>query len=266
MTSKNFAKLGATFLCVALIVPVVSSAAATTPTSMMGERPARGERLSTSSKERPVFSCEKIDDMEEKVLTRLGERVAERTGKPSRDGAAPGKEERMAKLTTERTEHDAKRAERYDSMRAKATTDEQKAAIEEFISTMEALIADRKEAVDTAITNFEEDAAALKVKADAARNEKTGDIEADTKAVFDDVRGDCTDSSTAEEIRAAIKTGLDTLHTQRKTDREMNTYKTEFEALRATRKAAVEAAIADFKAGFESAKTELKTALGTPAA
>lgn len=203
--------------------------------------------------------CANIDDHEEAALNKLNERKA---GSDRSGEVESKKAERLAQLDAHRAERDADREAKYDELRDRATTDAQSAAVEDFVSTAESLVADRKAAVDAAIEAFEAAVSDLLGERDTAITDYSSDIEEDIMSIFDDAEEACnggSDNEVAKQVREDMKAMRESI----KADRDQYSFKDELEAARADRKAATDAAKADFQAGYETAKAELKAAFET---
>lgn len=237
-------------MCTAVLLPSVSfgqQASTTRPKPAMG-----------------VDFCANIDVTRDKFLAGVQTRSAaieeSHGGRQATMEASAA--ERRAAFEAKRAEYDALRETHYDSLRAKATTDDQKATVEEFITTVEALVDDRKEAIDAAIETFETGAEALKSSLDSVTGSLASDVESDINAIFDEAEEACGDDTTPAEIRAMISEGMAAMKAERTGERDNYSFKTEFEALRATRVASEKAAVATFQAGLKTATEELKASFG----
>ncbi len=265
ISKQNFVRFGVTTLVAAAIVmPNVSNAQFFGGKRPEGSAiPQQGARLSTSSMgARPAFSCSNIEMMKTKALEMMETRAKNLEGKPRLGGKVEtGKAERLAALEAERAKHEDTREKHYEALRARATTDEQKAAVEEFIDTVEGLVAERQAAVDAAIAAFEAGVEDLKGDSNSAVGDMKAKVEADIESIFDEVEASCTDSSTAADIQAAIRAGFEEMRNSR-TKPEENSFKTKFEALRTARMNTTKAAIDEFAAGMKEAQEALKAALG----
>lgn len=237
-----------TVLGVAIIIsslPFVSFAAQRTGSSSVE---TRGAAQATAF-------CENIDTARANVLARLTERTP--------DGNRRGqyetrRNERLEKLGTNRENRDQNRDTKYERLRAAADTDEKKAAVEEFIDTVESLVATRKTAVDAAIAVFEETVDGLLDEREDAVATYAETIEDEINRIFDEAEAACEDGDSAADVRTAIQSGLSTMREDIKNDREKYSYKDELEAARKTREVAVKAAMDEFKRGYEDAKAILR--------
>lgn len=170
--------------------------------------------------------------------------------------------EREAKLASVRAGSDTKRAESYEKIMGKATTDEQRAAVEKFKTAVESAVTVRKAAVDSAInsykTGIDNAVNARRVALDAA----LAKFNAAIKAAEDKAAADCTVAGAKPyDIRLAAKAAIKTARDQFRTDRLAAPKVSDaVKTLQPIRKAAIEKAVSDFKAAVEAAKVELKSA------
>ncbi len=242
---------------VGLIAPAVSFAQ---ESQMKRPAPAAGDMAMMPERQ---FSCDSIDTMRASTLTKLSERATTFTGASTnrRTEMESQKNSRIATLEDARTKGATQREARYDAMRAKATTDAQKAAVETFVTTVEALVDDREAAVDAAIATFEAGVQSLRGTQEASAADLADNVEDSLEKVFDDAKAACTESSTAASVRTEIMEGMQAMKTAHQAERETYSFKTEFEALRATRQSAEKAAMAAFAEGFQKATDTLKSSV-----
>ena len=204
--------------------------------------------------------CTGLGAAREQALSRMGER---KESVRHSDDSGTKKTERLAKLDTARTDNDAKRQEHYEALDERATTDAQKEAVAEFKATVETLVDTRRAAIDAAIEDFEDGVAALLEERKAAVDEAAGDINDRLEAVFDDAEAACDDGDAAPEVRQTFMSDMQALREEQKGKRDTYNFTDELAALRADRKAAVDAAQAAFRTGLAAAKEELKAAFSS---
>jgi hypothetical protein len=210
-----------------------------------------------------AFSCSSIGTMETATLAKVTERTTSITGAAANRNTErlAQKNARLAKLETERGNREKQRMDRYESMRAKATTTEQKAAVETFVETVEKLVADREKAIDAAIAAFENGVEGLRSEQDTVATTLSGAVTSEVRAIFDEAKKACTDTSTVVEIRQIVSDGMKDLRARHQADRANYTFRDEFEALRSQRRAAEQAAMAAFTDGLAGATETLKSSI-----
>jgi hypothetical protein len=216
----------------------------------------------------PRNICSNIGTLRDKALSRLSTRVTEIQGKRGEHQAKfqAGRSDRHAKLLATRTEHDAARQARYQKLRSHASTTEQVAAVNVFQTEVERLVTVRKAAVDAAIAAFEDGAAALQTKSDTAVTSFSTTMQDDITKIFADASASCTAGTKGSDVLAAIKSAMAAKKAARESDPKSHPVRDEFQALQATRKASIDAAVAAFKTGMDAATKNLKAAFPKKAA
>lgn len=207
--------------------------------------------------------CKNVEAAKEAVMAKIEAQAeaAEARREERREGFGENRGERQEKLQEGRGEADEKRAEAHARLEEMAKTDAQVAAIAEFQKTVESLVATRRAAIDDAIAAFEDAVEELAGTELGSIDNLQGNIAYQVAAAYDSAIDDCDkDDDNAAEIRAALQTQLQSIRGNFQNREKTYTVKEEFEAARAERKAAVEAAVAAFKAGMDEAKAELRAA------
>lgn len=215
---------------------------------------------------------EKLCDRLAKVGTRLVARLGGDEGqlKEREQNRVQEMEEnrinRDAELESRRTERDQTREEFYNELMLKAGDDAaKKAAVEEFTASVEEAIKVRRAAIDQARKNMnvgiDQAIDAREANMQTLRNELKNNIE----AAVDKTENACSDSATSEELKtmldklkADIK-GIQVAHKAKV--QEVKKVQTTLQALRETRKVAVETAIDNFKLTMKSAQEKLRIAM-----
>jgi hypothetical protein len=193
---------------------------------------------------------QKMTEQENKFQTRNQERVTEWTAK---------KTEKESELSANRATWDANRDAQFKALEEKAQTEEQKKAVADFEVTTRAAITTRRAAADSAIKTFQ----AGVQSAIATRNGQVDQLLSSAKtarqALLDAAKADCAAGKDAKTVMATFRSGMESNRSKAQADKQ-NTLKinTQVEALIATRKAAIEKALTDFKATMEQARVTLK--------
>ncbi len=255
MTSSiSVQKLVVAVVITAVLIPVFSAAAQTPGEREVGIRAAGAAGAAF---------CSNLDTVKERMAATVAERKAKRGDNQAGRGASveTRKEDRLARLETNRDKADAVRDVRYERLEAAATTDEQVAAVAAFKATVEDLTAERRAAVDAAVAVFESTVEALKSELSDATDMVAAEITTAIEAAFADVAAACeADDVDVAVVRADLKAALEAARTDVAGTREAFTLREDFDAAKTVMQAAVEAAKADFEAGLEAAKAELKSA------
>jgi hypothetical protein len=242
----------------AIILPAVT-------TAYIGEDSVRATLRAKAATGTLPMACTQIATMRDTVLSTVGKRADQISlGLGNRTTTAEAERTtRLDFLKTKRSELDGVRETRYATLRARVTKDIQKAAVETFVTRVEALVDIRQDAVDEAITAFETGITDLKVRAGTTVTDLRTTVEAELKAVFVEAESACADGATLSSIRTSISTGMAKLKTTHQSNREVYSFRTEFEALRLIRLEAEKKAVVEFEAGLKTATANLKVAFTT---
>lgn len=199
----------------------------------------------------------KINEARSKMQDKKTENRADKSAKlTERRGLKDGK------LDDKRGEHDVNRMAAYDNMYAKATTTEQKAAVDAFKASVEASVTKRKTAVDGAIATF-------RTSADKLINDRTAAVDtaaATHKSTMDTAiakaKADCASGIDPATVRSTLQSSIKAANEAfRSSAKRPEDLDDQVKALRDARDTAIKAAMDTFKSEYEAAKTALKTAL-----
>lgn len=210
--------------------------------------------------------CTNIDKATAQIQTRLTEVDAQ--------VAAFGSERKVAKterwdsqndkLGEKRDTANTNRNAGYDKLYAKASTTEQTAAADTFKATVEAAVTTRKAAVDAAVQAYRDgiDTAIANFSTNLSTAHTT--FKSSVDAAIAKAKADCAagvDSVTVRStLSSSIKAAQDMFKASREGLRSSKPIQTTQKELAATRKAAIDKAIADFKTTVQTASTALKAA------
>lgn len=193
-------------------------------------------------------------------MTEARNRIAERAD-DRESGLEDRRDTRDEKLSDIRSEQDARRLEWYAKLQAKASTDEERRAVETFRKTVDGAVEVRRDAVDAAIASFRSAVDSLvdgkKGTTDAAVEEFRKGVDA---AVVQ-AKADCEAGKDPETIRNTFKESLKAargkLVERRKTAEGIGS---QVETLAKTRTESVRQAQDAFRKTLEQALAELKKA------
>lgn len=281
------------FVITALVFPVgVSAEANTNATKRAEEAKARMEerqaKVETKMGERTVKMEErqanlaaKKEELQEKRQEAFCARFTEKTGNKTErmDDRAGNVSDRVMNrgerrtdrrdnrddtLSEKRDNQDDRRSDLYTKLEGRADTDEEKAAVAEFKATVDKAVEDRRSAIDKAISDF-------RTGVDASvdtRNSSVKDTHSAFKQAVDaavaQAKSDCESGKSPEEVRSAYEAAMKAARENRNEDKQViDKIGDDIKKLAETRKAAVEKALADFKATVEAAKEKLKSVMGS---
>ena len=259
MNYKQFSK---TFLIVAALAvafPSISLAVGNVGSQTQGET-KKGVTQAELQEQKTEKTCTMLMNQAQQIQTRLTERISKLTQK--RNATEDNIQARVEKRTTQRTQRQAswetKKEIVWDKLEAKASTDEQKAAVAKFIETVQTAVKTKNTAINSIIT---ETHAALQTR----NNERRGQIDSQINkykntvaSISSQISKDCEAGKNAGEIREYYKTQMkqarDKFQNREKNSEE---FKAGVNSLRETKKAEIQKIIETFKQTVEDAKTEL---------
>lgn len=167
--------------------------------------------------------------------------------------------ERDIKLAEKRADLDSRRLAGYEKLLGKATTDEQKAAVEKFKLSIEAAVVVRRSAIDVAVTDFRTGIDKAIADRKAGMDAALATFKASIKTAEAKAAADCAAGVDPVTVRTNLKNSIAAARDKFKTDREaVVKVSDQVKALNTVRKAAFDKAFADFKATVELARNELK--------
>lgn len=170
------------------------------------------------------------------------------------------------KFEEERSSMDAKRKTWYETLRKKATTDEEKQAVEQFITTVENAVKIRRTAVDNARETFR----TASNKAVSDRSSAIQNLfEVYKKAASDAVekaKADCATQEDKGAVKQALREAIQTAHKNFMDARKkLDPLGEDVRALAETRREAVKKAVETFQETVRSAKEKLNKVFGEEA-
>jgi hypothetical protein len=208
--------------------------------------------------------CSRLGTLQTQTTNAVTERVA-KLGTTRTDGDAQHRSRREGvddKLVTARAKADAERKLHYAKLGDKATTDAQKQALEEFKSTIEPAVATRRAAVDAADTAYRSGVDQLIARHRTSIDSAVASFKTGVNAAFAQAQVGCAAGTSADQIRTTLVASLKTARTTLQTSlQNADKVKGNVAPLDATRKQAVNAAVASFKTTARSAGETLKAAL-----
>lgn len=180
---------------------------------------------------------------------------------------------RFERLAGLRDAHDKKRTEnrdgtqvkrdtRYDALMKKADTDAKKAAVTAYKAAVDAATQKRIGAVDAAVKAHRDGVDALIKSKFATLDGGAATLRTAVEAAIAKAKTDCTGGVAPATVRTQLMAAAKAAQDIFKKNRNDADIKAGIEALNKTRKAAVDAAMATFKADMQKATTDLKTAFG----
>lgn len=212
--------------------------------------------------------CTRLADDSQKLLRGFDPKMDGRTDKRAENEKA--RLEKLAGLRTTRDEKlkenrdggQAKRDVRYDALMKRADTDAKKAAVTAFKAAVDAATAKRVAAVDAAIKAHRDGVDALVKTKFTSLDTGAATLKTAIDAAIAKAKTDCANNVAPQTVRATLVAAAKAAQDIFKANRNDAAIKTQLETLNATRKTAVEAAMATYKADMATATAALKTAFG----
>jgi hypothetical protein len=170
------------------------------------------------------------------------------------------------KIAGERKHNDDQLSANFGKLDAKAATDTQKAAVATFKASVTQAVTTRRTAVDAANKAFQQGVQASVTGRQAQLKTAAATYKTAVSAALANAKSSCAAGVAPATVRTNLQTALAKARTNLENARK-NAEKvgSSLDALKATRKAAVEKANADFKTAMKGALDQLKATLGVKA-
>lgn len=224
---------------------------------------ASAESIPVAENVRPAI-CSKVEDMNNKITMRLGDKQKD-FQKRRQDNLNNIKDKVQAKnsqLAILRLQWDKNRMSHYEKLIEKSTTQEQKAAIEEFKSIVESAVTKRRDLFDKATQDYQSTIDYAMNNRQNGLEEVSNSYKSDITRSKEQLEKDCQQDKSESDIRNSFNNSIQ----QAKRNLESNVAGVDQLALqinqaRQNRTKALEQAMSEFRATIESAKEELRVAL-----
>ncbi len=230
--------------------------------SRMEERQAnREERQDDRKENRQEAFCSRFTETIDRVNGRLEDRASaikdrteHRVGKRT-----DRRDTRDEWLDGKRDTQDERRMALYAKLDEQADTDEEKAAVAEFKSTIDAAVVTRRGAVDKAINDFRSAVDALVASKKDGAASAYSEFKSATAVAIAKAKSDCDAGTDPAAVRSTFNTAMKTARENLKDDRAgLDQVRDDIQTLAETRKKAIEAAIETFKTTVKTAKEKLQ--------
>lgn len=255
----NSKKLLFFLLCVTAIFSVGASASAFGAIDTLLNAKKKAEGFKEDAASRGI--CLRVDELSSKIEERMSqkeEQIEARIQNKLQE-AEKNRGERDESLAEFRKNADEWREESYEKLEARAKTDEQKAAVEEFKKAIEAAVDVRRAAIDAAIDTFRGGVDEAWADHQSSIEGATNTYREAVRTAFEKAKSDCEEGVDAGTIRANLHTSLQAARGQLKEDKTgVTKLRDLMHDLIEAKRTAFEKAISDFKAAVEVAKKDLK--------
>lgn len=268
MMIKNYKKIGflagAIFLTgsqAALAVPLGNRLNVSTENQNQGQEKREEIRTEMQAK-----MCERLGGFISKMDERIsqGENKVQNRHQERLTNWEDRQNEVEANLAQFRNQRDTNIEAHFKALEERVKTEEQKKAVANFEETVQKAIETRRNAVDAAMDDFRDGVKKAIDSKQGAVDTAMADFKNAKSAALEKAKSDCdkgvAPATVRQNLRASLGLARQKFQTSRQNSEKVGTTVT---ALVATRKQAVEKALAEFKASMTQARTELKKSFPT---
>lgn len=252
------------FLCVlSVVISPVSVAAIESRTT---EGAATEVKQKTAAKQAEVKTtatqakCQSLDQLSIKLQAKLNERMAKVDSKRADIAAkaAAGRTERLEDLATKRAQWDEQRQKNFDKLLEKAESDEQKLAVQEYISTIKQAITARRAANDTALATFHSELESLKKTTDQSVKSNISNNSATIIQAIATAKAACQSGQNIEAIKQNLTSTIMVGQMKTKDSRQALVKNQAFLDIVEKKNGAIKANNLAFKEATQQARSHLK--------
>lgn len=206
--------------------------------------------------------CQAFDQLSTKLQSQLNERKTKIASKRAEVAtkATSGRTERLEDLAAKRAEWDAQRQKNFDRLLEKAQTDEQKLAVEEYISTIKQAIDARRAANDAVLATFRSELQALKKTTDQSVQANISSNSATIEQAIATAKAACQSGQNIETIKQNLRSSIMVGQMKTKDNRQTIGKNQAFLDIVEKKNAAIKANSETFKLATKEARSQLKAA------
>lgn len=237
----------------------------TKKTERQAERTEKTEERPEKKEARQQVACENITEKFAERLTLFTEdKQAWQESKTERSTERVEKrEDRDETLAETRNQAKERRDKMYQNLLNKATSEEQKAAVETFRVGVEKAVLVRQQSIDQAVQNFRVSADAARMSKKDPRTEALDTFQGAVSSALTQVKNDCEEGLSPQDVQSAYRKSIKEAQEVLKNIRGEEILGTELKALAETRNSAVRQAIADYRTTLDTLLKNLKEVLGS---
>lgn len=254
------------FLCVlSVVISPVSVAAIENRTTEGTTTEAKQQAAAKQSQAKTVAAqtkCQAFDQLSAKLQAQLNERKAKVDNKRAEIAAkaAAGRPERLEDLATKRAQWDEQRQKNFDKLLEKAKNEEQKLAVETYISTIKQAIETRRTANDAALATFRSELEALKKTTDQSVKSNISNNSATITQAIATAKTACQSGQNIETIKQNLRSTIMIGQMKTKDNRQAAVKNQAFLDIVEKKNAAIKANALAFKEATQQARLDLKAA------
>ncbi len=244
-------------LCVALVPSSVYAIEKRTTTEA-----AKTEVTQQTSTKQTLTKCQSLDQISTNLQNQLSKRKASVDSKRvdiSKKTEA-SQQNRESELSKKRTDWDNQRQKNFDTLRSKAETDEQKQAVETYITAITEAIKVRRTANDAVFATFHSELETFKkTSKQSVEVNISANSESISKAIAS-ARAACESGQSLETVKQNLEATLLVSRMQTKDNRTTLLKSEQLKAIKQKRNDALKANTAVFLQTTKDARTQLKAA------
>jgi hypothetical protein len=251
-----------------LLAPVFAFAQETTPNRpATAPKPVKTEAKTTGDAvQSSADFCANISKLSTQVADKFTKNEGDISSKQQlrKHDLEDRQNKRVEDLTNSRTDADQNRQQIYTQLLAKSTTDAQKAAVEQFKTSLEAAVATRRTAVDAAIKTFQTGTTTLLSSRQTGVSTAETDFKAAVQSAVTAATTACSSGTASATVRQQFGAAVQAAQQKFKTERKpVDASKDQLKALQQQRDTAIKKAFDDFQASAKVSRDVLKSYFGT---
>lgn len=259
VTKKAKSLFVITILCAVIVVPQAVAIESPSQSGTTKKQEPKTTTQSDSSTKSTQTRCQAVDQIAVRIQTDLTDKKAQVDKKRETltVQAADRTDKRQSQLQEKRLQWDAKRQENFEKLRAKAETDEQKKAVELYVTAMTDAIEVRRTANDAAFAAFRVDLESIKSSIDQSVQQNLLATQSAVAQAIANAKAACESGQDLTKIKENLKLELQAAKEKSKTSRQEALKNEQFTAAVEKRNQAVKTNSAVFLQSTQAAREEL---------
>ncbi len=212
-------------------------------------------------------SCDKLQTVSSRLSDHFKEKRSEAYNKRADklELSKDKRQQREQELEAKRQEWDEKRQKSYEILRSKATNDNQKAAVEEYIEVIDTAIEQRRASFDSAREEFKLGLDATISSKRSGSEQASSQLKSQIDSAIAKAVSSCESGTSIKDVLATLRSDIKSAQQNFKNTTKTGSVKESIQALNADRKKAFEEAISTFRESTEKARKDLLSAFGEQA-
>lgn len=247
-----------------LLVVLVATFVLLPTASVSAIQDANGGPLSRDAEAK---ACSKIGTVSQNLQSALADKrqKAEAKRLDKKDTNGDKRQKLVDNLASHRNQADAKRQANFEKLRAVAKTDQEKQAVETYVSSITSAVNARRGAYDAATTTYYNGLKAALSKQQADSNAQAEALKNDINNAVAKAQASCQDGTSVKDAITTLKSDLQNAQSSYKQSRKSNDIRPAIKQLNTTRKESIKSATDTFINTAKQAREQLISAFGTNA-